>query len=306
MTVASHTSLFHISFYKFVALVDAASVAKHVRALAAQHDLQGLIDVAHEGISAAVSGTAEALDAFEFGLSNDAVFEGAFNGTVFKRTACKTKPFHSLKVSHVPELIKIGLDEETNKRVDATTPHGISLSPKEWRELIAQDDVVLIDNRNSFEFELGRFKGAIDPKVAHYRDFPKFIESNLPKWKAEGKRVAMYCTGGIRCEKTAAWMDTLDTQIYQLEGGIISYLAAMPDAERDWMGECFVFDNRLALDAKLQETDTDIDDIYDVERDGQWRIERAKRLCGWATGPVITESPSTSPAPSNASKADGS
>jgi UPF0176 protein len=283
--------LFHISFYKFVTLSDAAATTLIVRQLAQANELQGLIDVAFEGISAAVAGTAEHLDSFELALTTDARLGGCFAGTVFKRTVCKSKPFHSLKVSHAAELIKIGLDDETNKTVDATTKHGISLSPQEWRELIAQDDVVLIDNRNSFEFELGRFKGAIDPKVAHYRDFPKYIEDNLPVWKAEGKRVAMYCTGGIRCEKTAAWMDTLDTSIYQLEGGIIGYLAAMPDAEKDWQGECFVFDNRIALDAKLQETDTSIDDVYDEARDGKWRIERAKRLSGWATGPVSTSAP---------------
>ncbi len=272
--------LFHISFYKFVRLGDPASATAQVRALASRYELEGLIDVALEGISAAVSGAADALDAFERELTDGAFLNGAFSGMVFKRTACKSKPFHSLKVSHAPELIKIGLDDETNSAVDATTPHGISLSPQAWRELIAEDDVVLIDNRNSFEFELGRFKGAIDPKVAHYRDFPKYIENNLPIWKAEGKRVAMYCTGGIRCEKTAAWMDTLDATVYTLDGGIINYLAAMPDAEKDWQGECFVFDNRIALDNRLQETDTDIEDVYDKERDGAWRIERAKRLAG--------------------------
>ncbi|MEY4295710.1 MAG: hypothetical protein RLY82_1398 [Pseudomonadota bacterium] len=255
-------------------------MAVFVRALATKHGLEGLIDVASEGISGAVSGATEALNAFELALTSEAQFDNSFAGMAFKRTACKSRPFHSLRVSHAAELIKIGLDDETNKTVDATVPHGVSLNPAEWRELLASDDVVVIDNRNSFEFALGRFKGAIDPEVAHYRDFPKFIEANLPTWKAEGKRVAMYCTGGIRCEKTAAWMDKLDTTVYTLEGGIINYLAAMPDAEKDWTGECFVFDNRIALDAKLAETDTDIEDVYDEQRDGAWRIERAKRLAG--------------------------
>jgi len=276
-------SLSHISFYKFVRLVDPASMTALVRALAAQHELEGLIDVASEGISGAVSGVPEALGSFELALTTEAPFDKIFAGMAFKRTACKSKPFHMLKVSHAPELIRIGLDDETNKTVDATTPHGVSLNPAEWRELLASDDVVVIDNRNSFEFALGRFKGAIDPQIAHYRDFPKFIEANLPIWKAEGKRVAMYCTGGIRCEKTAAWMDNLNTTVYTLEGGIINYLAQtkdLPDADKDWSGECFVFDNRIALDAKLAETDTDIEDVYDEQRDGAWRIERAKRLAG--------------------------
>lgn len=274
------SELFHISFYRFVTLPKAAQITLWVRALGTSLGLEGLIDIAKEGISGAVSGTASALDAFELALTTDAIYEQAFTGMVFKRTACKTKPFHSLKVSNPPELIRIGLDEATNVQVDATTPHGISLDPVAWRELLTCDDVVVIDNRNSFEYELGRFKGAIDPKVAHYRDFPRFIEDHLPTWKREGKRIAMYCTGGIRCEKTAAWMAHLDTTIYQLDGGIINYLAKMPDAEKDWQGECFVFDNRIALDHHLQETDTDIDDVYDPKRDGQWRIERAKRLSG--------------------------
>lgn len=271
--------IFHISFYKFVRLGNADQTTLIVRELALQAGLEGSIDVASEGISGAVSGQAAALDAFEWALASDARLDGAFAGTVFKRTACVTKPFFMLKVSTAPELIRIGLDDETNQAVDATQPHGVSLSPQAWRELLDQEDVVVIDNRNSFEFELGRFKGAIDPKVAHYRDFPQFIEANLPTWKAEGKRVAMYCTGGIRCDKTAAWLDNLGTTVYTLEGGIINYLAQMQD-DTHWSGECFVFDNRIALDAKLEETDTDIEDVYDEQRDGAWRIERAKRLAG--------------------------
>jgi UPF0176 protein len=275
--------IFHISFYKFVRLVHAEQTTQIVRELAVQAGLEGSIDVASEGISGAVSGTAPALDAFELALTRDARLEGAFAGTVFKRTACTTKPFFMLKVSTAPELIRIGLDDEANQAVDSTKPHGVSLSPEAWRELLDKDDVVVIDNRNSFEFELGRFKGAIDPKVAHYRDFPPFIEANLPTWKAEGKRIAMYCTGGIRCDKTAAWLDNLGTTVYTLEGGIINYLAQMKDkseADQAWSGECFVFDNRIALDSQLQETDTDIEDVYDEERDGAWRVERAKRLAG--------------------------
>jgi UPF0176 protein len=276
-------TLFHISFYAFVALPNSAQTTVQVRALAVQNELEGLIDVALEGMSGAVSGTAEALDAFEWALTTAHELGGVFATMRFKRTACKSKPFHSLKVSNVPELIKIGVDAESNQKSDATQSCGVSLSPQAWRDLLAQDDVVVIDNRNSFEFELGHFKGAIDPKVAHYRDFPKFIQDNLPEWKREGKRVAMYCTGGIRCEKTAAWMDTLGTTVYTLEGGIIHYLAQTKNvstADQPWTGECFVFDNRIALDSHLEETSTDIEDVYDEQRDGAWRIERAKRLAG--------------------------
>ena len=147
-------------------------------------------------------------------------------------------------------------------------------------KLITEDDVVLLDNRNSFEFRLGRFKNAIDPHVTNFRDFPKYIEAHASQWKAEGKRVAMYCTGGIRCEKTSAWMQDMDIPVIQLEGGILNYFAQMPDAEKDWEGECFVFDNRIALDTKLHETATTLDDVYGAEPDGEWRIRRAKELDG--------------------------
>jgi UPF0176 protein len=138
--------------------------------------------------------------------------------------------------------------------------------------------VVLIDNRNSFEYRLGHFHKAIDPQVAHFRDFAKFMQTHAAEWKAQGKRVAMYCTGGIRCEKTSAWMASNGLQVYQLEGGILNYFARMPDAERDWSGECFVFDNRIALDTQLQETTTTLEQVYEAEPDGAWRLERARRL----------------------------
>jgi UPF0176 protein len=280
--------MFHISFYQFTPVTDALALAESLRQLAHAQQILGVIDVAPEGISGAVAGTSEALDAFEAAVQGRSespsplpgVRVAAFEHMVFKRTACKTAPFTLLKVKVCDELIRLGLSEAEMQGVDATHAHGVSLDPEAWRELLAADDVVLIDNRNSFEFALGRFKGAIDPQVAHYRDFAQFIKQHLPEWKAQHKRVAMYCTGGIRCEKTAAWLSTLDTPVYQLEGGILNYLATMLDAEKDWSGECFVFDKRMALDAKLQETDTDIDDVFDETRDGAWRIARARRLAG--------------------------
>jgi len=164
--------------------------------------------------------------------------------------------------------------------VDVTAGMGINVPPTQWRTLIAQEDVVLLDNRNSFEFRLGRFHNAIDPGVANFRDFPNYVKAHVSQWKAEGKRVAMYCTGGIRCEKTTAWMRDFDLPVYQLEGGILNYFAQMPDAERDWDGECFVFDNRIALDTHLQETPTTLEDVYAGEPDGEWRLSRARRLHG--------------------------
>ncbi|MGB7481445.1 MAG: rhodanese-like domain-containing protein [Burkholderiaceae bacterium] len=264
--------LFHIAFYRFVALPDADAVAARLRELA--QGLAGSILVAEEGINGVLAGAAAALDAFERALLDDPVFERRFAGIVFKRSGCRTVPFHRLKVHRKKEIVALG----AAARPDGGKNAGIDVSPANWRRLIAASDVVVIDNRNSFEYRLGRFKGAIDPQVAHFRDFPAYLAAQAPAWKAAGKRVAMYCTGGIRCEKTSRALDDLGLDIYQLEGGILNYFQAMPDAEQDWDGECFVFDNRIALDTRLQETGTSAEDVYRDEPDGAWRLQRAKRL----------------------------
>jgi UPF0176 protein len=264
-------ALFHIAFYKFVRLDDADAVTARVREIAA--GLLGSVLIAEEGINGVLAGMADALDRFEHVLKTDASFNGAFSSIVFKRSACKTAPFARLKVHLKSEIVYLGVAD-----VDAVGNKGIDVSPQDWRELIAQDDVVVIDNRNSFEYRLGKFKNAVDPGVDNFRDFPKYIEDHVPEWKAQGKRVAMYCTGGIRCEKTSAWMQDMGVPVYQLEGGILNYFLQMPDADKDWEGECFVFDNRIALDTKLQETETTPDDVYGSEPDWEWRLQRAKRL----------------------------
>lgn len=268
---SSPDAVFHIAFYKFVRLPDPEMVATTLRTLAA--DLLGSVLVAEEGINGTLAGSTHALDRFEHALKTDACFAGAFSDLVFKRSACKTPPFGRLKIHRKSEIVFLGVD-----KVDAIANKGIDVSPQDWRELIAQDDVVVIDNRNSFEFRLGRFNNAIDPGVDNFRDFPHYIETHVPEWKKGGKRVAMYCTGGIRCEKTSAWMLEMGVPVYQLEGGILNYFQQIPDAEKDWQGECFVFDNRIALDTRLQETASTPDDVYGGEPDWEWRLQRARRL----------------------------
>ncbi len=263
-------ALIHTAFYKFARIEDVDAAVIVLRELT--QDLKGSILVASEGINGMLAASESAIDGFEQTLQNDPRFAGAFEGIVFKRSPCKTVPFGKMKVHKKAEIVPLGIPD-----VDATKT-GTNLSPQEWRELIAQDDVVLLDNRNSFEFRLGHFKNAIDPGVRNFRDFPEYVQANLEQWKTDGKRVAMYCTGGIRCEKTSAWMLDMDIPVFQLEGGILNYFKEMPDAEKDWQGECFVFDNRIALDTHLQETDTTLEDVYEGEPDGVWRLNRAKKL----------------------------
>ncbi len=263
-------ALIHTAFYKFVRIHDVDAAVDVLRELTL--NLKGSILLASEGINGMLAAPESTIDAFEHALQNDSRLAGAFAGIVFKRSPCKTVPFGKMKVHKKAEIVPLGIAD-----VDATKT-GMNLSPQQWRELIAQDDVVLLDNRNSFEFRLGRFKNAIDPGVRNFRDFPEYVKAHVDQWKTEGKRVAMYCTGGIRCEKTSAWMLDMDIPVFQLEGGILNYFKEMPDAEKDWQGECFVFDNRIALDTHLEETSTTLEDVYQGEPDGEWRLNRAKKL----------------------------
>ncbi len=267
--------LYHIAFYRFAAITDVDAVVTRLRALTA--DLLGSILVAGEGINGMLAGSAEQLDGFEQALQSDAAFHGAFAGTVFKRTECITVPFKRMKVHAKKEIVPLGIDgvDAAGRTADIERSN---VSPQRWRELIKQPDVVLLDNRNSFEYRLGKFEGAIDPGVVNFRDFPEYVKAHAEQWKAEHKKVAMYCTGGIRCEKSSVWMQDLGLEVYQLEGGILNYFKEMPDASQDWQGECFVFDNRVALDTHLHETDTTVEDVYEREPDGAWRLARAKQL----------------------------
>ncbi|MBI2772204.1 MAG: hypothetical protein HYX47_21475 [Burkholderiales bacterium] len=267
--------LIHSSFYRFTPLPQPQQAAAVLRALVSGPDAGGLagsILVAPEGINGMLAGSAAAVERVEQALQHDAAFAGAFTGMAFKHSACTTRPFNRMTVHVRKEIVPLGV-EGVDARITDT-----QVSPLEWGALIRRPDVVLLDNRNSFEYRLGHFSGAIDPQVANFRDFPAYVRAHAATWKEEGKRVAMYCTGGIRCEKTSAWMLGLGMQTYQLEGGILNYFQQVPDAARDWQGECFVFDNRVALDAGLQETATTHEDVYQGERDGPWRLQRALRL----------------------------
>ncbi len=273
-------ALVHSAFYRFTPVADPAAAAATLRALAAE--LFGAITVAAEGLNGAVAGPQAAVQAFEAALQRPEVLGGAFAGMPFKHSACITPPFARLKVLVKPEIVALGLPgAEQLPLPDADDDS--HLSPAQWRELLQHgtDDkgVVLLDNRNHFEYRLGHFKGAADPGVRHFRDFVAYVEQHAPAWREAQRPVAMYCTGGIRCDKTAPWLRSLGLQVLQLEGGILNYFQQLPDAAQDWQGECFVFDKRIALDAALQETPTTAEQVFDENDPGEaWRLARAKRL----------------------------
>jgi UPF0176 protein len=274
--------LVHSAFYRFARLGDPRGLAVRLRALA--DGLLGSIVLAEEGINGMMAGPQSRLLAFEQALLQ---VEGAvFAGMSFKHSACTTPPFGHLRIKVKREIVALGLDA-----VDAVARPRRALDPWQWREFIARDDVVVLDNRNHFEVKLGKFKGAMDPGVDFFRDFPRAVRAAMPGWLAQGKTVGMYCTGGIRCEKTSAWLLDQGIEVVELEGGILNYFQTIPDAQRDWEGRCFVFDNRIALDTRLQESPVPIEEVYQGQSDAAWRIRRAQRLAASASARQPAERP---------------
>ncbi len=237
--------LWHDAFYRFVRVEDPAEVAMRLEALCSEAGVLGTLLVATEGVNGMLVGTAAGLARVRAALARDARFAGMF----YKRTSTSKMPFGRLKVKVKRELVPLGVE---GVAVSPAAAAAADLSPSEWRALLARDDVVIIDNRNSFEHALGHFKGAVDPGVTNFRAFAAYASAHLSEW--QDKKVAMYCTGGVRCEKSSAWLRGLGLEVYQLRGGILEYFAATPDAERDFVGECFVFDDRVALATNLRET----------------------------------------------------
>ena len=274
MPEPSPTTLLHSAFYRFVPLPDPVAAAEALRALA--RGLTGSIVVANEGVNGTVAGSADAVAAFEAALQT--ALAGALRGMAFRHSACTTAPFGLLKVGVKPEIVALGLPGDLPAPDERDASH---LSPAAWRELLARGDVVLLDNRNHFEVRLGRFRGALDPQVHNFRDFVAYVQSHADEWREAKQPVAMYCTGGIRCDKTAPWLRSLGLDVVQLDGGILNYFQQLPDAARDWQGECFVFDNRVALDTALRETATTPEQVFDPSHpDEAWRLQRARRLDG--------------------------
>ncbi|QBB70099.1 rhodanese-related sulfurtransferase [Pseudolysobacter antarcticus] len=226
------------TFYQFTALDSLSELRSCLQILGDQHGLRGTLLLADEGINATVSGSADGIAALREHLQNDPRF-AALN---WKQAAADDVPFQRWKVRIKREIVSFGLaDLHPEQRT------GIAVAPKDWDALIARDDIVLIDTRNDYEVAVGRFDGAIDPATRKFSDFPQFVEQQLRG--RENQPIAMYCTGGIRCEKASAYLLQQGFgEVFQLHGGILNYLAEKPAAESRWQGECFVFDERVAVD----------------------------------------------------------
>jgi UPF0176 protein len=266
--------LVHSSFYRFTSISNPEDLALWLGKIS--DGVNGSILVAAEGINGTIAGTPAKIEQFE----NQLLSHALFSGITFKHSNCTTAPFGLFRVHVKPEIVQMGV-----ANVDAINHQPNAVSPMQWAKLIEQGNIVLLDNRNRFEFELGHFKGAINPNVSYFKDFPEYLEAHLPQWRAEGKTVAMYCTGGIRCDKTSAWLSEKGIDSIVLDGGILNFFKNQPESTL-FEGECFVFDNRLALNTQLQQSKITPEQVYAKEPDAQWRIARAKKLLDSAAEPI--------------------
>lgn len=226
------------AFYKFVAIEDPPALREALLDFARAHEIKGSILIAPEGINATVAGPDAGVRKLLAYLRSDP----RFADLVSKESYAGAPPFGRLKVRLKREIVTLKRPE-----ADPTKRVGTYVSPGEWNALISDPDVVVVDTRNAYEVAIGTFKDAIDPATRVFSEFPDFVAANLDPEKH--KRVAMFCTGGIRCEKASAYLLAKGfPEVYHLEGGILKYLETVPPHESLWQGECFVFDERVALE----------------------------------------------------------
>ncbi len=230
------------TFYCFVPLHDLHAWQSRLQTDCASAGLHGTILLAHEGINATLCGATDSLRDFLQTLCR----EPGFGSMRVQESLSSVRPLRRLKVRIKPEIVTLGAGPVTVR--GATGGH---VSPEHWHQLLDRPEVVLIDARNRYETAIGRFVGAIDPQTDHF--------SELPGWLLGDARlrdrppVAMYCTGGIRCEKSTAWLRAQGfDEVYQLDGGILNYLASVPREASRWQGECFVFDERVSVNHELR------------------------------------------------------
>jgi UPF0176 protein len=235
------------AFYQFAALPDFRCLREPLRAVCADLGLKGSVLLAHEGINGTLAGSAAAIAALVEELRHGAVFGGRLDNLELKFSAATAMPFQRLKIRLKKEIVTLG-----DAAADPTRQVGIYVEPADWNALIAAPDTLVIDTRNAFEVAMGTFPGALDPGIRSFGQFKDFAARHLDP--AKHRRVAMFCTGGVRCEKASAYLLARGfAEVYHLKGGILKYLEGVPEAESRWCGECFVFDDRVALGHGLRQ-----------------------------------------------------
>ena len=230
------------TFYKFVALSDYTDLQQPLVDACQTQEIKGTILLASEGINGTIAGSSQGVNAVLAFIKSDS----RLTDVDVKESSASKPPFERLKVRLKKEIVTIGLPE-----VNPTQTVGTYISPKEWNQVISDPDVTVIDTRNDYEVGMGSFQRAKNPKTESFREFPQYTEENLDPKKH--KKVAMFCTGGIRCEKASSYMLSQGfDEVYHLKGGILKYLEEVPQEESLWEGECFVFDERVAIKHGLE------------------------------------------------------
>ena len=230
------------AMYRFVLVNEPEALQQELLLILKDNNIRGTMLVAAEGINGTVAGSRAAIDNLQQWLLTDP----RFAGIVFKESEALSVPFLRTRVKLKKEIVTMGVED-----INPNDIVGTFVKPEDWNELISSPDVITIDTRNDYEVQIGSFRNAVNPQTSSFREFPSYAAKNLDNTKH--KKVAMFCTGGIRCEKSTAYLKSLGFKdVYHLEGGILNYLESIPEKDSLWQGECFVFDERVTVDHDLK------------------------------------------------------
>ena len=236
-----------ITFYHFVSLKSIEQHQPFIQSFCENNNLKGTILLASEGINGTISGQDTNIRQFLKFIKENTFFNRSFKNVEHKESWATENPFYRMKVRLKKEIVALGVEG-----VSPTKKVGKYVAPEDWNKLINDPDTIVIDTRNNYEVDIGTFKNSVNPETESFREFPSYVDNNLKNKKP--KKIAMFCTGGIRCEKaTSLMLEKGFKDVYHLKGGILKYLENIPKEESLWEGECFVFDQRVAVTHGLNE-----------------------------------------------------